>query len=389
MTPRNGSTNGSASGAGAESRRILRGLSLNGWLGLSLLALILAGAFVVTAVASIVMTAFARGATDVQPAEQVAELVALNQQKMQTYQDRFNGRSVFFKPPAPPVTKPVATKREPAPTPPPPPPPPPPSQYDGPSIIYAFSDMVRFKAPSSNDKPLEIRVGEEADAGGIPLRVISTDNLPWFVRLGWKGKEFDVKIFTNGGDKYLLAQAEPVPLIKGFIEVMPPRPEVEIPKGTDPGTPPAPNAATARGSNAPNQAGDRGGPNRPTARAAARPEPQQPPGRQPQPAREATQDEEEDPEPSDEKTQTDDDEPDGRSQPPPGRRRPPPPPDDEEEAEEEEEPQATDEEVEEEEPAAPQEPRGGGSPSPPAPSPRPQRHGPLWAESEFDPTGLR
>jgi hypothetical protein len=150
---------------------------------------------------------------------------------MEKYKEQFNGRSVFFKPPAwpsPPIVKvPDDDDND---IPPPPPTPPEDKIYTGPGILYALGDVIRFKAKSASEKPLDIRVGEEKNG----VRVIST-NLPWTVRVGYRSKEWDVPIFNRGEDKFLLAQAKPIEIIRGLLEIPPQKPVVEAPKST--GTP--------------------------------------------------------------------------------------------------------------------------------------------------------
>src|SRR5262245_8325842 len=125
-----------------QSSRASR-LSMNGALGISLIAIVLAAAFVVTGVASMLASVFAAGSAD--PSKEVAKLASQHQDQMKTWQDRFNGRSAFYKPPAPPPPP----RNDPPPKvvqkPPDPGPPPVPSKYEGPSVVFAMSDFVRFK----------------------------------------------------------------------------------------------------------------------------------------------------------------------------------------------------------------------------------------------------
>ena len=106
---------------------------------------------------------------------------------LEIYQGRFDGRSFFYKPPAPRVkptprgnTDPIVKPSEPIPQ-------PAPVRYGGPSIVYALGDEVCFHGN------LRLRIGEEASG----IKVISTEDLPWSVRLLWSGVEFDVPIFKR------------------------------------------------------------------------------------------------------------------------------------------------------------------------------------------------
>ncbi len=110
---------------------------------------------------------------------------------------RFTNRSAFFVPPAP------------IPPPPPPPPPrdeeedpepvvprepPPPSRYGGPSIAYVWDDRVTFE----ND--MTLTAGGEGQSG---VEVLST-NLPWSVKVRWRGVEFDVQLFERTTSDFLV-----------------------------------------------------------------------------------------------------------------------------------------------------------------------------------------
>lgn len=225
---------GASSAAGPDGARTWR-VSPNGALIASVAALVLAALFVCKAAATMLSSALGAGTGEVKPGEAIVKLIDDHKTKMETYQARFNGRSVFFDPPAPkpldrpkpPTTTPVvALPKEPE-------APPISKTYPGPNIIYAIDDLVRFKPMTTgkDDKPLDIKVGEEVSG----LRVISVD-LPWSVKVAFKGGEYDVPIFARGTAKnFLVAQAKPVTLVEGLIVVEPPKPVVEAPTVTDAG----------------------------------------------------------------------------------------------------------------------------------------------------------
>ena len=117
---------------------------------------------------------------------------------------RFTNRSAFFVPPAP------------IPPPPPPPPPreveddpepvvprepPPPSRYGGPEITYVWDDQVIF------DNDMTLTVGGEGQSG---VEVLST-NLPWSVKVRWRGVEFDVELFERTTSDFLVEPEEDEP----------------------------------------------------------------------------------------------------------------------------------------------------------------------------------
>lgn len=139
--------------------------------------------------------------------------VALHQDLQKTARGRFDGRSVFFKPPQPvvqrdrpkppPVTMPQEIDRE------PPKPAGPPARYTGPSIMAFVGDTVWFQGD------LRVSAGEE-DAG---VRVISVD-APWSARLGFRGGEYDVTLFENETSGFLQAESAAAPSrLPGLIPV--------------------------------------------------------------------------------------------------------------------------------------------------------------------------
>ena len=118
----------------------------------------------------------------------LADYMAAHEDDLATYQARFEGRSLFFKPKPPRPPRPelprVVEKDE------PPPPPParsgPPATYGGPSILFVLGNEVWFH------DGLRLAVGEQ-DKG---VSVISADP-PWSVRLGYADGEYDLEIFKR------------------------------------------------------------------------------------------------------------------------------------------------------------------------------------------------
>lgn len=177
-------------GAGASGQPF----NLAGPLGVSLAAVAVGVIVAAWGFVAITSSLFGRGVGDVQPDKELESLIAAHQEDIKTWQDRFNGRSAFFKPPAPY-------------RPPPPPPPPPPDEkpfeepkptidpvYRGPSISFAYADVVYFNPASATDpvKFLRIRVGEEKSG----VKVVSV-SLPWSVKVAYRGGEYDVPIFNR------------------------------------------------------------------------------------------------------------------------------------------------------------------------------------------------
>jgi len=105
---------------------------------------------------------------------------------LETYRQRFDGRSLFSRPPAPPLKvvqkiEPTEDKIEL-----PKPDPIVPLLYAGPHVIGIIGDQVWFK------DDLRLRVGEE----GSGVTVLAS-NPPWTVRLAHEGGEYDVPVFKN------------------------------------------------------------------------------------------------------------------------------------------------------------------------------------------------
>src|SRR5207244_2317387 len=105
------------------------------------------------------------------PEAEVSKLMVQHDEAMKTYQDRFNGRSAFFKPPPKPQPKPIIVDAPPAPPPPDPGPPPPPATYTGPNLLALMGDEAWFKPPTTADKTMVLRTGEEKSG----VKLISVD----------------------------------------------------------------------------------------------------------------------------------------------------------------------------------------------------------------------
>lgn len=262
-----------------------RALALNAPMIASLIALSIIVIIALTGLATTLGAAFGIGVPEDDPSESLKKMVAANQEKMQTFQERFNGRSVFYKPsPWPQPQRPIEPVKTQDPIKLIEKPPEPSIVYTGPGIWYAIGDVIRFRAKTASDKPFDVRVGEEKNG----VRVIST-NLPWTVRVGYQGGEYDVNIWERKPDKFLLAQAPSIEIIPGLIEVPPPRPVVDVPKASGEVRPDITAASAAPMEEAAAQPAAR--PSRREARTNRQPpqgRPQAQPARQTQPARGAT-----------------------------------------------------------------------------------------------------
>ncbi len=134
---------------------------------------------------SLASAIFATGLNNESDKNELSALLTNHEKDLNTYLDRFEGRSLFFKPlPYPkklPKTVYTPKVEETAPE-----PLPPPRTYTGPKVTGVVGDVVWFK-----DK-LKIRVGEESKG----VKVLQ-NNAPWTVKLGHAGGEYDVPIFSE------------------------------------------------------------------------------------------------------------------------------------------------------------------------------------------------
>ncbi len=138
----------------------------------------------------------------------LSQYLAVHDIDLVQYQERFNGRSVFFKPIPPriasrPRPEPVEIVKAPL----EPPPPLIPEQYTGPSIVFVLGNEVWFT------DGLRLSVGEE-DQG---VKVLSCDP-PWTVRLAHAGGEYDVVLFERSVPGFETASREPQPT-PGIVRV--------------------------------------------------------------------------------------------------------------------------------------------------------------------------
>ncbi len=138
----------------------------------------------------------------------MSQYLAVHDTDLAQYRQRFNGRSVFFKPipPRNALTPPHPVEIVEAPEG-PPPPPPIPEQYTGPSIVFVLGNEVRFT------DGLTLSVGEE-DQG---VKVLSCDP-PWTVRLGHAGGEYDVVLLERSFPGFETTSREPQPT-PGIVRV--------------------------------------------------------------------------------------------------------------------------------------------------------------------------
>ncbi len=138
----------------------------------------------------------------------LSQYLAVHDTDLVQYQQRFNGRSVFFKPippriPLPPRPVPVEIVVAPS----EPLPPPIPAEYTGPSIVFVLGNEVWFT------DGLTLSVGEE-DQG---VKVLSCDP-PWTVRLAHADGEYDIVLLERSFPGFETASREPQPT-PGIVRV--------------------------------------------------------------------------------------------------------------------------------------------------------------------------
>ncbi len=142
--------------------------TLRGPLGISLLALVVIGIFLVLMMPALYRSTSTIFSSGTEGTGSIDNLIVAHAGNMDADIDRFNGRSFFYlppvkrRPPPPPPPPPVVT----APAPPPPPPPPTyPSNYTGPKLIAILGEEAWFRKTSSlkygvEDPKTRIRIGE-------------------------------------------------------------------------------------------------------------------------------------------------------------------------------------------------------------------------------------
>ena len=182
---------------------------MNGPLLWSVLCLLAAGLSLVLMLPAVTSALFSSGPRATQVSRQLQELLDQHNETQETYLARFNGRSVFFLPPAktryvPP--KPTTVRKpDPRPTTPrltrP--------LYSGPTLKGFVGDMVWFHGD------LRINVGEEQD--GITVLAASP---PWGATIEYVGFEYELTLFDRPPiEKFFAESTSYRSTMPGLIEV--------------------------------------------------------------------------------------------------------------------------------------------------------------------------
>lgn len=161
--------------------------ALTGPLGISLAAIVVGGAVVLTAFPNVLSALFSPVPNEAAGEQLKEELLAMHTESTKTFSSRVEGRSPFFVPPAP----------KPPPLPPPPPPPPQqdkeeeapkvviPPKYEGPALVGILGDTAFF----AGSPTLDIPTG--AEKSGLKVLGIEED---FIVRVAHKGGEYSVAL---------------------------------------------------------------------------------------------------------------------------------------------------------------------------------------------------
>lgn len=150
--------------------------------GLTAIALAI-GSLLIT-MPSLASAIFASSLTSHSDQDNLSAFLTSHEKDLDTYLDRFEGRSLFFRPKPYPTSAPppkdtlkkeaIKTEIGPPPT------------YTGPKVIGAFGSEVWFK------DNLKIPIGDEKNR----VKVLQI-NAPWTVKLGHAGGEYVVPIFSD------------------------------------------------------------------------------------------------------------------------------------------------------------------------------------------------
>ncbi len=167
----------------------MQNLNVNRPLLVSVVCVGIAGIVLFVPLPGLLATIFTTSIGEEDAGQNMQAYLAAHKTDLESYRQRFEGRSLFFRPPAPlppaPPPTPVEVPDLPQPgliVPP---------IYAGPNVIAIIGDQVWFR------DDLKLRVGEEERG----VKVLAS-NPPWTVRLAYRGGEYDVPIFEDYQTKF-------------------------------------------------------------------------------------------------------------------------------------------------------------------------------------------
>ena len=163
-------------------------LGINGPAGWSLAAIALVIVVLGLRVPALLGAVLSFGRGDDKATKELETSVAKHSELMETYRERFLGRSLFDTPRPTPVVRERTV--EPVDRTPPPPTPPEVHREPPPSAFAIFGDEVWFKPMSADEGILIIRVGEEKQG----LKVLSISP-PMFVTVSYLGHEHELTLY--------------------------------------------------------------------------------------------------------------------------------------------------------------------------------------------------
>jgi len=182
------------------------GVRVNGVAVVSALALGWAAIALVGELPSILGATFAPTSGSVEQ-EPFREALDEHQKLVEDSRKRFDGRSMFFAPPAPRPPRPKVPERtEPVAPPPPPPPPPPPATYTGPKPRGVLGDVVFFE----NDT----RIKKGDSSGGVTVLEIRS---PYEVKLAHARGEYVVSVWGERNDRFFKSNPFPKTSLPGIV----------------------------------------------------------------------------------------------------------------------------------------------------------------------------
>jgi hypothetical protein len=179
--------------------------TINGPLTWSLLFITAVVVMLLVQLPSVMRAGFAPGVSNVDVSERLAAMMTEHDNHQTAYRDRFNGRSVFFKPKRPPAprpprsTTPIVRAPDPTPTvPTEPSAPTAPSTYRGPAIMAIVGNQVWFEGD------LRLTVGDE-EVDGVEVKGV---NAPWSATVAYNGFDFDVDLFQRFSAPVFLTEGD-------------------------------------------------------------------------------------------------------------------------------------------------------------------------------------
>ncbi len=94
-------------------------------------------------------------------------------------------------------------------------------------MIFVVGNEVWFKPVRAEESSLRVSVGQEKDG----IQVIST-SLPWSVKVGYLGGEYDIELFPKASDSLFASAAPTMTVTPGLVDANPEGP-LDTPSGPE------------------------------------------------------------------------------------------------------------------------------------------------------------